>query len=85
MAGAFSYDELDEMEGIVNRATDGPWEVSCPEGEEWRQQAYDFAFISLARSSMPRLIAQLRLYMKSNEELQSLDGLQQLAIERLNK
>jgi len=80
-----SHQELDEMEEIIEAATDGPWELSSPEGEEWRQEAKDFVFIAMARNEMPRLIKQLRLYMKCNEELQSLDGMQQMAIERLNK
>ena len=79
-----SYDLLDEIEEIIEAATDGPWEVSSPEGEEWRQQAKDFAFIAMARNQMPILVKQLRLYMQNNEQLQELDGMQQSMIERLN-
>ncbi len=84
MSKEISYQDLDEMEEIIDASTDGPWEISSPEGEEWRQQAKDFAFIAMARNEMPRLIKQLRLYMKCNEELQSLDGMQQSMIEKLN-
>ncbi len=79
-----SYDELDEIDEMIESATDGPWEIDAPEGEEWRQQAKDFAFIAMARTQMPILVKQLRLYMQNNEQMQSLDGMQQSMIERLN-
>jgi len=67
-----TYSDLEEMEELI--------ESSDPKSEQWKEQSSDFVY-----NTMPRLISQLRLYMKCNEELQSLDGMQQMAIERLNK
>jgi hypothetical protein len=68
----FTYADLEEMEELI--------ESSDLRSEQWKEQSSDFVY-----NTMPSLISQLRLYMKCNEELQSLDGMQQMAIERLNK
>lgn len=67
-----TYVDLEEMEKLIKSFD--------LENKQCKEQFFDLAY-----NTMPRLIHQLRLYMKCNEELQSLDGMQQLAIERLNK
>lgn len=67
-----TYSDLEEMEELIDS-------FDSKSGQS-KEQFFDFAY-----EAMPRLISQLRLYMKCNEELQSLDGMQQMAIERLNK
>ncbi|GIH07198.1 hypothetical protein Rhe02_52650 [Rhizocola hellebori] len=49
--------ELDELEELHEAATPGPWYMRELDDDRWEQNA---ALIAVARSAVPRLIAEVR-------------------------
>jgi hypothetical protein len=68
----YTFKELQEIEKLLENIN--------PKSELWNLQSKDIVF-----NIAPNLLKQLQAYIHHNQELQSLDGLQNLAIERLNK
>ena len=79
-----SEERLNQISLREARASKGPWEFSTPEGQDWTQQARDYEFIAHAREDIPALLEMVKELKSCNEELQSLDGMQQVMIEKLN-
>ena len=72
-----SEERLNQISLREARASEGPWDFSSPEGQEWTQQARDYEFIAHARKDIPDLLETIK-------ELKSLETLQQSMIEKLN-